>query len=136
MIGRLCLRPVSSSRQTLADRFSNVTALFSGSRVQASAGGFDCAKVGAVVSESNCNSKEETVLHLNRREAESIIIPGHSIELVKNWQGDHIEVVVLAIDGNSVKLGIDCPKDLDVWRYEIWRAERRAMKREEAAYRQ
>lgn len=35
---------------------------------------------------------------------------------------DNIEVEVLSIDGDQVKLGIHAPKDVDVNRYEVFQA--------------
>ncbi|QDP41279.1 carbon storage regulator CsrA [Radiobacillus deserti] len=40
---------------------------------------------------------------------------GDSIQI-----GEHIEVKVLSIDGEQVKLGIEAPKDVDVFRHEIY----------------
>ena len=34
--------------------------------------------------------------------------------------GDEIEVRVMAIEHSRVKLGIDAPRDVAVWRREIW----------------
>jgi carbon storage regulator len=47
------------------------------------------------------------MLHLDRREEESIII------------GDDIEVVVLSIEGTKVKLGIRAPRSKEVLRGEL-----------------
>jgi len=30
--------------------------------------------------------------------------------------GDHIKITVVSINGNQVKIGIDAPKNLKVWR--------------------
>ena len=36
--------------------------------------------------------------------------------------GDNIEIKVVSIDGDQVKLGISAPKSIDVHRYEIYEA--------------
>jgi len=36
--------------------------------------------------------------------------------------GNNIEVKVISIDGSSVKLGIDAPKDVDIIRHELYNA--------------
>ena len=36
--------------------------------------------------------------------------------------GDNIEIELLSIEGDQVKLGISAPKDIDVNRYEIYEA--------------
>ncbi|SEO59249.1 carbon storage regulator, CsrA [Amphibacillus marinus] len=36
--------------------------------------------------------------------------------------GDEIEIEVLAIDGEQIKLGITAPKEIDVHRHEIYQA--------------
>ena len=36
--------------------------------------------------------------------------------------GDNIEIELLSIEGDQVKLGINAPKDIDVNRYEIYEA--------------
>ncbi len=47
------------------------------------------------------------MLILNRKEQQSIVI------------GDGIEVVVVSIEGNQVKLGIKAPKNIKVYRREL-----------------
>jgi carbon storage regulator len=49
------------------------------------------------------------MLILTRREGESVII------------GDHIEIRVARIESDSVKLGIVAPRDLTVYRDEVYR---------------
>lgn len=49
------------------------------------------------------------MLALTRKKGESIII------------GDNIEIVVLGISGEQVKLGIHAPKDITVHRQEIYK---------------
>jgi carbon storage regulator len=49
------------------------------------------------------------MLILTRREGESIII------------GDHIEIRVARIENDSVKLGIIAPRELTVYRDEVYR---------------
>jgi carbon storage regulator len=51
------------------------------------------------------------MLVLSRKENESIIIEGH------------IKVTVMEIRGDKIRLGIDAPRDVAVWREEL---ERRA----------
>ncbi|MBM7600541.1 carbon storage regulator [Virgibacillus halotolerans] len=36
--------------------------------------------------------------------------------------GDNIEIKVLAVEGDQIKLGIDAPKSLDIYRKEIYAA--------------
>lgn len=48
------------------------------------------------------------MLVLSRKLKESIMI------------GDEIEITVLAIDGEQIKLGINAPKSVDVYRKEIY----------------
>jgi len=48
------------------------------------------------------------MLALTRRKSESIII------------GDNVEIVVLGIQGEQVKLGIIAPKDISVHRKEVY----------------
>lgn len=52
------------------------------------------------------------MLILTRRDGESPII------------GDYIEVTVLAVNGNHVKIGIDAPEDVDILREELFYQER------------
>jgi carbon storage regulator len=47
------------------------------------------------------------MLILNRKEKQSIII------------GDGIEVFVVSIEGNQVKLGVNAPKNIKVYRREL-----------------
>ncbi len=49
------------------------------------------------------------MLILTRKENESLFI------------GDDIEVTVLAIKGNQIRIGIKAPKDIDVHREEVYR---------------
>jgi carbon storage regulator len=48
------------------------------------------------------------MLVLSRKKGESIMI------------GDHVELVVLGTDGDRVRLGISAPKDVEVYRKEIY----------------
>ncbi|MBD2868414.1 carbon storage regulator CsrA [Paenibacillus arenilitoris] len=48
------------------------------------------------------------MLVLSRRSNESIIL------------GHHIEIVVLGVEGDNVKLGIRAPKEVDIYRKEIY----------------
>jgi len=43
--------------------------------------------------------------------------PGQSIQI-----GDNIEVKIVAIDGDQIKLGINAPRDIDIHRKEIYLA--------------
>lgn len=70
------------------------------------------------------------MLHLSRKESESIFVPGRSLAQVRDWDGDGIEIVVLEISGDKVKIGIDCPDSLDVYRHEVWRQIRREERKE------
>ncbi len=47
------------------------------------------------------------MLILTRRTGEALII------------GDDIEVTVLSVNGNQVKIGIDAPKDVEILREEL-----------------
>lgn len=51
-----------------------------------------------------------SMLILNRKQNESIKI------------GDDIEIKVVSIEGNQVRIGIDAPKNLDIHRKEIYAA--------------
>lgn len=48
------------------------------------------------------------MLILTRRKGQSIIIR------------DDIRVTVLANEGGGVRIGIDAPEDVEIWREEIW----------------
>ena len=48
------------------------------------------------------------MLILTRRQGEVIVI------------NDDIRVTVLGIEGGSVRLGIEAPKSVEIWRQEIW----------------
>ena len=50
------------------------------------------------------------MLVLTRKEGESITI------------GDHIELTVLEVKGDQIKLGIKAPKEIDIHRKEIYEA--------------
>lgn len=49
------------------------------------------------------------MLVLSRRESESIVIPQA-----------RIEIVVRAIEGDRVKIGVKAPDEIDIYRSEIW----------------
>lgn len=49
------------------------------------------------------------MLVLSRRETESIVIPQA-----------RIEIVVRAIEGDRVKIGVKAPDEIDIYRSEIW----------------
>ncbi|MTI46802.1 carbon storage regulator CsrA [Sporosalibacterium faouarense] len=49
------------------------------------------------------------MLILTRKKEESIVI------------GENIEIVVVGIEDNKVKLGIKAPKDIDIYRSEIYK---------------
>lgn len=48
------------------------------------------------------------MLVLTRKKGESIIIQ------------DHIEVVILSVEGDTVKVGISAPKHVDIFRQEVY----------------
>lgn len=52
------------------------------------------------------------MLWLRRKEGESIVV------------GEDIEVVLLAIDGDTAKVGIQAPKEIPIQRGEVWLAAR------------
>ena len=52
---------------------------------------------------------------LSRKEGESIVIPGYEIE-----------IIVRRIDGDSCKIGIIAPMNIEVHRLEVWHAIKRA----------
>jgi carbon storage regulator len=58
------------------------------------------------------------VLILSRKQAESFVIPSLDIE-----------VVVVDIQGDKVKLGIVADPDVDIFRREVWRAIQRDERR-------
>ena len=49
-----------------------------------------------------------TVLVIGRREKESFLV------------GPDIEVTILEVHGDSVKIGIDAPRSLQIWRKELF----------------
>jgi carbon storage regulator len=49
------------------------------------------------------------MLILTRKDNESLLI------------GDEIEITVLGVKGNQVRIGINAPKDIDVHREEVYR---------------
>ena len=67
------------------------------------------------------------MLHLSRKENESIVFPGRSL---RHYDDDGIEIVVLEIVGDKVRLGIDCPQEIEVYRHEVWRGIRRDERKE------
>ncbi|WP_150270509.1 carbon storage regulator CsrA [Paenibacillus tepidiphilus] len=48
------------------------------------------------------------MLVLSRKKGESIVIQ------------DHIEVTVLAVEGDTVKIGINAPRHVDIFRQEVY----------------
>jgi carbon storage regulator len=68
------------------------------------------------------------MLHLSRKEGESIVFPGRSL---RPFDDDQIEIVVLDIVGDKVRLGIDAPDAIEVYRHEVWRGIRREEQRKE-----
>ncbi|MGU3471502.1 carbon storage regulator CsrA [Paenibacillus sp. D51F] len=50
------------------------------------------------------------MLVLSRRKGEAIIIQ------------DHIEIIVVGVEGDTVKLGISAPREVDVYRKEVYEA--------------
>ncbi|ADO58848.1 carbon storage regulator CsrA [Paenibacillus polymyxa] len=63
------------------------------------------------------------MLVLSRKKGESIIIQ------------DHIEVTVLGVEGDTVRIGISAPKQMDIFRKEIYLSIQES-NRESAAYSQ
>lgn len=51
------------------------------------------------------------MLVLNRKVGESFVIPAYDIE-----------IVVVEIKGDKVRIGIDAADDVDIFRREVWRA--------------
>lgn len=51
------------------------------------------------------------MLWLRRKVGDSIVIPAHDIE-----------IVVLKIDGDTTKIGVDAPDGVSIYRREVWRA--------------
>ena len=49
------------------------------------------------------------MLVLSRTAGQSIVIPGDAIAAFKGWEDDGIEIVLVAIEGHKVGLGIDAP---------------------------
>ena len=49
------------------------------------------------------------MLILTRKEDESLFI------------GDDVEIIILGVKGNQVRIGINAPKDIDVHREEVYR---------------
>jgi carbon storage regulator len=60
------------------------------------------------------------MLILTRRVNESIIINDREIE-----------IIVLGVKGNQVRIGIDAPRDMEVHREEVYRRIKREQEREE-----
>lgn len=60
------------------------------------------------------------MLILSRRERESIVIPRH-----------RIEIAVVEIRGDTVKVGINAPDEIGIYRREVWLAIERQMERDE-----
>lgn len=60
------------------------------------------------------------MLVLSRRERESIVIPRH-----------RVEIAVVEIRGDAVKLGIVAPDEVGIYRREVWLAIERQMEKEE-----
>jgi carbon storage regulator len=69
------------------------------------------------------------MLVLSRTPGQSIVIPGDAIAACKDWQDDGIEIVLVAIEGNKVRLGIDAPDEVDIYRREVLTAIRRDERR-------
>jgi carbon storage regulator CsrA len=57
------------------------------------------------------------------------VIPGDAIAAFKGWEDDGIEIVLVGIEGNKVRLGIDAPDEVDIYRREVLTAIRRDEKR-------
>lgn len=51
------------------------------------------------------------MLWLRRKIGDSIVIPAHDIE-----------IVLLDIDGDTTKIGVDAPDGVSIYRREVWRA--------------
>ncbi len=50
------------------------------------------------------------MLVLSRKKGESVMI------------GDQVEIVVLSVEGDAVKIGINAPKQMEIYRKEIYEA--------------
>lgn len=53
---------------------------------------------------------EKVMLVLSRKKGESVMI------------GDQVEIVVLSVEGDAVKIGINAPKQMEIYRKEIYEA--------------
>jgi carbon storage regulator len=69
------------------------------------------------------------MLVLSRTAGQSIVIPGDAIAAFKGWEDDGIEIVLVGIEGNKVRLGIDAPDEVDIYRREVLTAIRRDERR-------
>ena len=70
------------------------------------------------------------MLCLSRKESEALVLPGRGIAVVKDWLDGQLEIVVIAIEGDRVKLGTDFPDEVDGDRHEVWRSVKRKEKEE------
>ena len=61
------------------------------------------------------------MLVLTRKEEQSIVIPGEAIAAFRHWEKAGIEIVLVRIDGDKVRIGIDCPDQVDIYRRVFWR---------------
>jgi carbon storage regulator len=55
------------------------------------------------------STRNVTMLVLSRLEGESLVI------------GDNIRVTILEVDGSRIRVGIEAPRDIQVWREELLR---------------
>jgi carbon storage regulator len=64
------------------------------------------------------------LFHPLREQIEMLVIPRKKNEGI--MIGDHIEVTILEVHGDTVRLGVTCPKEIPFHRGEVFEAIRQA----------